>query len=130
VDLLDPALGVAAVAAEVELAARARLARLGVGPADHADDEVAGGEAAARRRLAHAAERLVAEDQPLGARRRPAVVAVDDLAVGAAHPEGDAVDEQLAVAGLGIGHVGDGRGAGLEGDDGQRAHATNVPRCH
>ncbi len=60
--LLDPALGVAAVAAEVELAARAGRARLGVGPADDADHEVAGGEAAAGGRLEHAAERLVAED--------------------------------------------------------------------
>ena len=120
--LLDPALGVAAVAAEVELAARARGARHGVGPADDADDEVAGREAAAVGRLEHAAERLVAEDQPLLARRRPAVLAVDDLAVGAADAERDPVDEQLARARLGLGHVDDGGRAGLQRDHGECAH--------
>ena len=121
--LLDAALGVPAVAAEVELAARARRARHGVGPADDADHEVAGREAAAVGRLEHAAERLVAEDEPLGAGRRPAVVAVDDLAVGAADAERDPVHEQVAGPRLGLGHVDDGRRAGLERDHGERAHA-------
>jgi hypothetical protein len=92
-----------------------------------ADHQVAGGEAAAVRRLANAAERLVAEDEPLGAGRRPAVLAVHDLAVGAADAEGDAVDQQVARAGLRLRHVDDRRRAGLQRDDGECAHASGVP---
>jgi hypothetical protein len=39
----------------------------------------------------------VTEDQPLLSRRRPAILAGGDLAIGAADTERDAVDEQLAV---------------------------------
>ena len=64
---------------------------------------VAGREAAVRRRFAHAAERLVAEDQPLVAGRRFAVVARDDLAVGAADAERERLDQDRAFAGGGSG---------------------------
>ena len=102
---LDAALGVAAVAAEVPLPRRARTARDRVGSAHDPDDEVAGGEAAAGRRLGDAAQRLVAEHQPLGAGRRLAVVAAHDLGVGAADAERDAVDEQRALLGGRLGHL-------------------------
>ena len=81
-------------------------------------------EAAPVRRLEHPAERLVAEDQPLLAGRRPAVVAGDDLAVGAADAERDPVDQQLVRARLGLGHVDDGGRTGLQRDDGQCAHGV------
>src|ERR687886_322072 len=55
------------------------LARIVVGMAHDPGDQVARGQLAALGRLQHAAERLVAEHQPLVAGRRPAVVAVDDL---------------------------------------------------
>ena len=55
---------------------------------------VAGGEAAAVRRLEHAAERFVAEHQPLAARRRPAIGPGDDLAIGAADAQREGLDEQ------------------------------------
>src|SRR5262245_16630620 len=48
--LLDPALGVAAVTAHVPLAGSASQARLRIGPTHDADHEIAGREAASRRR--------------------------------------------------------------------------------
>jgi hypothetical protein len=118
VDLLDAPLAVAAVATHVELAASAARAGVGIGAAHDADDEVAGDELRAVRRLSHAPERLVPEDEAVAVRRRPAVGAGHDLAVGAADAERDHLDEQLAVTALGLG---DGRellAAGPAGDDG------------
>ena len=64
--------------------------------AHDADDVIAGLEAAIRRRLAHAAERLVAEDQPLRARAAPRRIAGDDLAIGAADAERERIDQDRA----------------------------------
>ena len=105
VDLLDAALGVLAVAAHVPLANRAVRARHGVGAPDDADDQVAFAERAGRTRIDDAAERLVAEHQPRLARRRPAVLAFDDLDVGPAHADGDRLDEHGPVARVGLGNV-------------------------
>src|SRR5262249_45898087 len=87
VALLDAALDVAAVAAHVPLADRAGRARHRIGSAHDADDQVAGLEAAVRRRLLHAPERLVSEHETLLAGRRRAVLSGDDLAIGAADAE-------------------------------------------
>jgi hypothetical protein len=103
VELLDAALAVAALAAHVELAAGASRAGVGIGAADDAGDDVAGDELRPVRHLSHAPERLVPEDEAGAVRRRPAAGAGDDLSVGAAHPEGDHLDEQLAVAAVGLG---------------------------
>ena len=65
VERLDAALGVAAVAAHVEAPGGAALARFRVGAADDPDDQIAGRDGGAVRPLQHAAERLVAEDEPV-----------------------------------------------------------------
>ena len=126
VQRLDPALGVAAVAAEIPLAARTAGARDGVGTAHEPDDEVAGGEPAALRALAHAPERLVAEHEPLLALRRPRVLAADDLGVGPADAEREPVDEHRAGGGGGLGHVVQPGRAGPAGDHRDRAHAQII----
>jgi hypothetical protein len=127
VELFDAALGVAAVAAHVELAVRTRAARHRVRAPHHPHDEVSGGEAAAGRGVANPAEGFVADDQPLVAGWGPAVVTGGDLLVGAAHPHGQPVDEQVAVARLRVGYVGDGQGVLLLGYHGQGAHQCSSP---
>ena len=84
VALLDAALGVAAVAAHVPLADRAVRTWHRIGPPHDADDQIAWLEAAVGRRFLHLAERLVPDHQPLLPRRRPAIGAGNDLAIGAA----------------------------------------------
>ena len=58
---------------------------------------IAASQTAVGRRFAHAAERLVAEDQPLVAVRRLAVLARDDFAIGAADAERDRLDQDRAL---------------------------------
>src|SRR2546429_8308116 len=65
VALLDAMLGVEPVAAHVPLAIGASRAGDRIGLAHDADEVIANRKAAIRRRLAHAAERLVAENQTL-----------------------------------------------------------------
>jgi hypothetical protein len=127
VELFDAALGVFAVAAHVKLAVCAGAARHGVGTAHHADHQIAGGEAAVRRRLADPAQRLVTEDQPLPFRCRPAILTARDLLVGAAHPNRERVDEQVSLARLGVGHVRHGQRVLLQWDDGQGTHRRSPP---
>ena len=71
VELVDPPLLEEAVSAHVEFAARAGLAGNRVGTADDPDDQVAGGELAARGRLLDDPERLVARAPAALARRAP-----------------------------------------------------------
>src|SRR5580704_5698350 len=59
VALLDPTLGVAAVAAHIPLADGTVRTRHRVGPAHDADDQIAGLKARTRRRFLHLAQRLV-----------------------------------------------------------------------
>src|SRR5262249_56790819 len=73
VDLLDPALGIAAVAAHVPLADGTVRARDGIGTADDPDDQVAGRKRARRARVQDAAERLVPEDETIRAPGAPAL---------------------------------------------------------
>ena len=92
VDLLDAAFSVLAVAAHVPLANRAVRARHGVGTPDDADDEIA----LLKARLGPGSRRgrAIRARAPGGfARRRPAVFALDDLDVGAAHADRDGFDE-------------------------------------
>jgi hypothetical protein len=93
----------------------------------HPNYQVAGGEAAVGRGVADAAEGFVANDEPLVAGWGPAVVAGGDLLVGAAHPHGQPVDEQVTVARLRVGYVGDGQGVLLLGYHGQGAHQCSSP---
>src|SRR5688572_26083979 len=88
IDFLDAALGVLAVAAHVPFTDRAVWAGHGVGAADDADDQVTYAKRAGQTRLDDAAERLVAEYKPRLSRRCPAVLALDDLDVGAADAGG------------------------------------------
>ena len=122
VDLLDSALGIEAVAAHVELAVGAGSAGLWVWTPDDAHNEVALGEAASLRRLAHAAERLVTQHQSLAPGWRPAVLPGCDLAVGAADTQREPVDQQLAGAGRRLLDVHDGRRPRLQRHHGKRTH--------
>jgi hypothetical protein len=122
VALLDPALGVAAVAAEVPLAARAAGARDRVRAADDAHDQVAWAQAGAGRALAHPPERLVAEHEPLLPLGRPAVLAPDDLRVGPADAECKPVHEHRAGVGVRLGNLVEAGRAGLAWDHRDGAH--------
>nr|BFF25573.1 hypothetical protein GCM10025732_35380 [Glycomyces mayteni] len=106
---------------------RARAARLGVGAADHADHEVPGREPAARGGLADPPEGLVPDDEPVGPRWGPAVLAVGELPVGAAHAERDGVDEQLPFACHRLIHLPQLQRPLDAGLHGQRAHAAHLP---
>jgi NAD(P)-dependent dehydrogenase (short-subunit alcohol dehydrogenase family) len=64
----------------------------------------------------------VAQHQPLAAGRRPSVLAGDDLAVGPAHAEGDAVDQEVARTGLGLVDVDDRGRPRLQRHHRERAH--------
>src|SRR4051794_12696244 len=73
VDLLDPAFGVATVAAHVPLAMSARTAWLGIGPTDDADDQVTRIKPAIRRRRDHLPQGLMTDHQPVSSGRSPPV---------------------------------------------------------
>ena len=80
----------------------------------------------------HAAERFVAEDQPLAPGRRPAVVAGDDLAVGAADADRQRLDQQRPAVRRGLGPFVELHGSGRAGEDGNGLHdpSKNVsPSC-
>src|SRR5262249_41352259 len=96
VDLLDASLRVAAVPAHVPLADRAVGARHGIGPAHDADDQIPGAKPAGPR-IDDATERFVTEDEASLAFRRPAVLALGDLDVGAADADGDRLDDDRAI---------------------------------
>ena len=123
----DAVLGVPAVAAHVLLAGRAAAARHGVRLAHDGDDEVALGEPGPLRRLEDAAERLVAEDEPVLALGGLAVLPGEDLAVGAAHPDRDGRDEHLPLVGGRVVHLDELGGGRLAGGDGEGAHGPGVP---
>ena len=105
VAFLDTTLGVKAVAAHVPFAGGAGTARNRIGAADDADDEVAGREAARARRALDAPQRLVPQDQPRLAGRRGAVLAGNDLAVGAANTERHRAHEHAAIRHTRLGHI-------------------------
>lgn len=122
VDLLDAPLGVLAVAAHVELAARASAAGHRIGPANHTDDQINGREPATGRCLTHTAERLVSQHHPITARWRPTVGALDDFLVRTADPHRDTVHQNLSFLGGRLGKVADFQRVLDMRTDGQCAH--------
>ena len=102
---LDAPLGVAAVAAHVPFAGGAGAARHRIGSAHDADDEISGGKPAFRRRGLHPPKRFMAEDQPLLARRRGAILAGNDLPVGPAHAERHRATSTAPSARRGLGDI-------------------------
>jgi len=64
------------------------------------------------------------EDDPLMTRRRLAVRAVEDLAIGAAYAEQDGLDQQLAVLRLRLGKVRQLGAVRLARDDGHGSHGS------
>src|SRR5262245_45346772 len=94
VQALDAVLGVEPVAAHVPLAGGAGRAGDRIGCAHDADNVIALCETIVC--FQYAAERLVAEDQPLMAARRLAVIAFDDFAIRAAHAKRNRLDQQRA----------------------------------
>ena len=80
-------------------------------------------QAAARARVEHPAQRLVPEHQARLARRRPAVLALDDLDVRPADADGDGLDEHRPVVRVRLGDVLEARGLGLVWFDGDGLHA-------
>ena len=125
--LLDAALGVEAVATHIQFAARAVIARFGVGTAHYAHDQLARREAAASGRLDHFAERFVAEDQAVLARRRFAVFARDNLNVGAADPDGQPPDQHRALRRFRRRNIEQFRGVRSSRMYGQCFHRTSAP---
>ncbi len=122
VQLLDAALGVLAVAAHVELAPGAGAAGHGVGPADHAHHQVAGGEARSPSGACeHPPERLVAEDHAARS-GGPAVLPGVQLPVGPADAQGQTLDEQLTRPGLRLRHLGHPERALFAGNQRDRTH--------
>ena len=95
-ELGDQRTSEAAVEAIIDTITRAVVAGDRVAVAYDPYDVVAGLEVRVRGRLPHAAERLVAEDQPFAAVRRLAVIAGDDLAIGAADAERQRIDQDRA----------------------------------
>jgi hypothetical protein len=93
VQSLDPVLGVLAVAAHVPLARGAARAGHRVGMPHDAGDVLPRRQPAALRRFDDFSERLVSQDQPVGARRCGAVFPVHDLDVGAADAHGERAHE-------------------------------------
>ena len=97
--------------------------------AHDADHHVAGAKAAFRRRLDDAPERLVAEHQALAPRGRLAIVAVDELPVGAADAHGERAYQERALLLRRLGNLVQPLRGGLAGDDGDSAHTRlTAPR--
>jgi hypothetical protein len=120
VEPLDAALGVLAVPAHVPLAPGAAGTRDGIGAPYDPGHQLAGVEAGSC--LANPRQQLVSEHQPLLSVRWLAVSAVEDLAVGAADPEVERLDEQLAILGFGLGQLGQLGAVCVAGDDSHRVH--------
>ena len=114
------------VAAHVELAVRAGAAGLRVGPAHHADHQVAAGEAgpvgAPRAPGPNDSWPMTSRVVP---RRRPAVVPAGDLPVGPADADREAVDQQVPLVADRVGDVDDGQGVGGPRDRRECAHAPS-----
>ena len=89
---------VLAVAAHVPLASGAGGAGHRVGPAHDTGDALSRPQAAVSRGAHNLAKRLVAQNQPLRARWRSAVFALDNLEVGAADAHGQRAHEYRARA--------------------------------
>ena len=78
-------------------------------------------------RLAHPAERLVADDQPLAPRRRPAVVARAAISWSVPHTPTASASTSSSPAPAPGRDLGDRQGAGVHRDGRQSAHASSYP---
>ena len=128
VDLLDAALRVLAVAAHVPFTHSAVRTGHGVGTAHDADDQVTFLQAAGRARLEDPAERFVPEHQPRPARRRPSVLAFDDLDVRSADADRDGFDEHRPFARVWLGYVLETGAPRVVWFDGNGLHVCPFPR--
>ena len=88
-----------------------------------ADHEVACFHVGVRRSLAHRAKRFMTDHEPAFTRGRPTIVAANDVAVGAAHADGDCAHQHRTVRGRRLGEVFDPRGIGNARRDGEGAHS-------
>jgi hypothetical protein len=123
VPLLDAALGVVFVAAHVPFPGRARNARLGVGPAHDADNEIARRKTATIGSGLDPAERFVAEHEALLARGSGPVKPRQDVPIRPAHAQRQRARQNRAVRQRRFGNVVDAGGIGNAGRDGERAHS-------
>jgi hypothetical protein len=128
VKCLDAPFGVAAVAAHVPLRAGAAGARLGIRPAHDAGHQLPGLERRPVRRLAHAPQQLMTEDQLVALRRRLAVAPVDDLPVGAADTEPQRLDQQFSGVRPRLLDLTERGTAWIARHDGDGLHACGIPR--
>jgi len=117
-----------AVAAHVPDAGGAGRTGHRVRPAHDAGDEVTLAKATAVGRLLDATEGFVTEDQPLLAGRRPAIVASDDLAVGAADAKRQRADQHRTVAWRRLRDGLELNGIRKSRLDGKRTHAVTISR--
>ena len=121
VQALDPALGVAAVHAEVRPAGRAGRAGHRVRAADHPGHQVAGPDRRVRGGLEDPAEGFVPDDQPRPAGRRlPA--AAQDFRVGPADACQQPFNQDRALSWRRIGQLGDQLRAEVARDHAHRLH--------
>ena len=97
VPVLDAALRVAPVAAHVPLADGAGAARLRIGPAHDADDEITGRKAATLGSGLDRAERFMAQARGAAHRGSRPVKSRQDLAVGAAHAQRQGLRQNRTV---------------------------------
>src|SRR5262249_54787300 len=125
VPLLDAALGITSVAAHIPLALGASKARLGIGAADDAHHKIAWDKAGLRRRSHHFSERFMAEDQTVFARRRRAMGARKDFAVGPTRSERERADQNGTVLRRWFGDVIEPCRVGDAGGDSNCAHSLS-----
>ena len=125
VQALDPALGVAAVHAEVRPTGRAGRAGHRVRAADHPGHQVAGLDRRVRGRLEDPAEGFVPDDQPRPAGRRlPA--AAQDFRVGPADAGQQPFNQDRALSWRRIGQLGDQLRAEVARDHAHRLHVSEL----
>src|SRR6516165_2935630 len=120
--LLDPAFGVAAVAAHVPLAGGAREARHRIGPAHDPDDEIANRKPAPRGRRFHRAQRFMAENEALLTGRGRAITPIEDFAIGPAYAERPRAHQDGPIRFRRVGDILELRRAGAAGQNGDCAH--------
>ncbi|KAF5048840.1 hypothetical protein DSECCO2_445860 [anaerobic digester metagenome] len=105
VDLLDAAFSVEAVGAHIPLPDRTVRAGDRVGAPDDSHHQIPGFQPRPRSGIDDAAERLVPQNEPRFARRRPTVFSRYDLGIGPADADGDRFHEHRAVPHIRFGDV-------------------------
>jgi len=95
--LLDAALGIAAIEAHVPVARGASRTEQRIGPPHDADNKIAARKIAALRSGLDGPQGFVAKNETRLVRRRPAIVAGDNLAIGATNAERVRAHQDLTV---------------------------------